>query len=71
MILEQEVEKLRAVRHRISEACGHAPKRLLEHYQHVTQALRESGQFRFAEPASKTVPPTLREEPPRDEAAPR
>lgn len=24
MILEQEVEKIRAVRHRISEACGHA-----------------------------------------------
>ena len=70
MIFEQEVEKIRAVRHRISEACGHDPKRLLEHYQHVSQELRASGQFRFAEPASKAAPPALRQEPPRSEAAP-
>jgi hypothetical protein len=64
MILEEEVEKIRAVRHRISEDCGHDPKRLLEYYRRVSQELRASGQFRFAETAPKHVLPALREEPP-------
>jgi len=66
MILEQEIEKIRAVRHRISAGCGHDPKRLLEHYQQVSREMRASGQFRFAETASQDAPPTLREEPPHE-----
>ena len=66
MILEQEVEKIREVRHRISARCGHDSKRLLEYYQRVSNELRNSGQFRFAEPASREATSALREEPPHD-----
>ena len=68
MILEQEIEKIRAVRHRISAGCGHDPKRLLEHYQQVSKEMRASGQFRFAEAAGKETGLTLREEPPRSDS---
>ena len=54
MILEEEVEKIRAVRHRISEKCGHDPKRLLEYYKQVSKELRASGRFQFVEPPPTT-----------------
>ena len=59
MILEQEIEKIRAVRHKISAGCGHDLKRLFDHYKELEQQLRASGQVRFAEepkPASTTKP---------------
>ncbi len=51
MILEQEIEKIRAVRHKISADCGHDLKRLFQHYQQLEKELRASGQVRFADPA--------------------
>jgi hypothetical protein len=64
MILEQEVEKIRAARQRISARCNHDSQRLLEHYRQLSQELRASGQFRFAPSAAKGAPPALRDEPP-------
>ena len=55
MILEEEVEKIRAVRHRISEKCGHDPKRLLEYYREVSRELRASGQFRFVDQPTRVA----------------
>jgi hypothetical protein len=65
MILKEEIDKIRAVRHRISARCGHDPKRLLEHYQQVSRKMRASGQFRFAETAWKEAGLALHDEPPR------
>ena len=64
MILEEEIEKIRAVRHRISAECGHDPKRLLDYYRRISQELRASGQFRFAEPNRKEAGLAVHEEPP-------
>jgi len=64
MILEEEIEKIRAVRHRISAECGHDTKRLLEYYRRVSQELRASRRFRFAEPDRKEAGLALQEEPP-------
>ena len=61
MRIDPEIEQIRAVRHRISEACGHDPKRLAEYYRGVSQALRTSGQFRFVEPDRKTEDLALRD----------
>lgn len=47
MILEQEVAAIRAVRQRISEECGHDPRRLRERYQRLARQLRADGQKRF------------------------
>ena len=68
MKIDPEIERIRAVRHRISEECGHDPKRLVEYYREVSRELRASGQFRFAEPAQKEAGVILREEPPRGDS---
>jgi hypothetical protein len=47
MILEQEVERIRAVRQRISKECGGDLRRLGERYQALAQQLRAGGQNRF------------------------
>ena len=64
MILEEEVDKIRAVRQSIVARCGHDPKRLLEHYQWLSGELRASGQFRFVEPSPGAPTQAAREEPP-------
>ncbi|MBI5385243.1 MAG: hypothetical protein HZA90_11230 [Verrucomicrobia bacterium] len=66
MILEEEVEKIRAVRQRISARCGHDVKRWLTHYQQVARELRASGQFRFVDTARNEPVLMLRETPPSE-----
>lgn len=61
MILEQEVEKLRAVRQRISQKCGSDPERLIEYYQQLSRELRASGRFRFLEKSSLATADPRRE----------
>lgn len=53
MKIDPEIESIRKVRHRISEECGHDPKRLLKYYQRVSKELRASGRFRFAADPAK------------------
>ena len=40
MKIDPEIERIRAVRHRISEECGHDPKRLVAYYREVSRQLR-------------------------------
>ncbi|MBM3883768.1 MAG: hypothetical protein FJ387_29365 [Verrucomicrobia bacterium] len=63
MILEEEVEKIRAVRQRIWARWAHDPKRLLEHYRQVSEQLRASGRVRFAETERNESVLTLRDTP--------
>jgi len=55
--LEEEIERIREVRRRISAQCGDDPSRLIDYYRRVSAKLRASGQYKFAEPA----PPKPRE----------
>ena len=68
---EEEIERIRGVRRRISAACGDDPRRLVAYYRQVSDALRATGRYRFAKPpASKPVDELLmREEPPKPPAS--
>ena len=63
MTTDPEIERIRAVRHRISEECGHDPKRLTEYYRIISQELRASGRFRFVGMGREDAGLVLREEP--------
>ncbi len=54
---DAEIEEVRAVRHRISEECGHDPKRLIAYYKQVSHRLKQSGRFRFADSKAVEKPP--------------
>jgi hypothetical protein len=66
--LEEEIERIREVRRRISAQCGDDPSRLVEYYRQVSAGLRATGKYKFAESAPNPAEPTkgmlLREEPP-------
>ena len=66
--VEEEIERIREVRRRISTQCGDDPGRLVEYYRQVSAKLRATGQYKFLEPVPTETEPTtdmlLREEPP-------
>jgi hypothetical protein len=47
MKTDPAIEEIRVVRRRISEACGHDPKRLVQFYQQFTDELKQTGRYRF------------------------
>ena len=65
--LEEEIERIRQVRRRISSQCGDDPSRLVEYYRQVSARLRATGKYKFVQPAPNPAQPTkgllLREEP--------
>ena len=63
MTTDPEIERIRAVRHRISEECGHDPKRLIQYYRRISRELHASGRFHFAEKDREDAEVVLREEP--------
>jgi hypothetical protein len=49
------IAEIRRVRHKISAACGHDTKRLVEHYRNFEKKLRKSGKFRFSDEPKAAV----------------
>lgn len=45
------IDEIREIRHRISEECGHDPRRLVEHYKELEKQLRAEGKYRFVDGA--------------------
>jgi hypothetical protein len=41
------IAEVRAARHKISAACGHNSRRLIEHYIKLQEAAKKSGKYRF------------------------
>ncbi len=47
MKTDPEIEEIRAIRRRISDECGHDPKRMAEYYAELTARMNKEGRFRF------------------------
>ena len=61
--VEEEIERIREVRRRISAQCGDDSRRLVEYYRKVSARLRATGLYKFVK--DKPEPEMLlREEPP-------
>jgi len=44
-----EITEIRAIRHEISQECGHDIRRIAAYYRQVEMELKKSGDFRFEE----------------------
>lgn len=60
--VDEEIEKIRAVRRKICDQFGNDPKRMLEYYRKVEQELRAQGYKFVGDKAESEM--LLREEPP-------
>jgi len=52
--LEEEIERIRDVRRRISGHCGDDPHRLVDYYRQFSAKLRASGRYKFARPVASS-----------------
>ena len=50
--VEEEIERIREVRRRISAQCGDDPSQLINYYRKVSAKLRASGDYKFVESPS-------------------
>ena len=53
--IDQVIDEIRQIRHRISEECGHDPKRLVEYFQ----KLQERHKDRLYRPKPRSIPPIV------------
>lgn len=47
-----EIARIRKIRHEISEECGHDIRKVAAYYRRVEEELKKSGDFRFEEPST-------------------